>query len=685
MPLTAVDFDPFADDQQTSRLTPVDFNPFEGTTMPGEPERTIPGHLREVGVGIPAGAVSAVGTGLRGAAANFDAWGPRYQELLRSIESADIPEGVTAADLEARFEAPQPSPLAMMTGQADPMRRAEPDNPLAALDESIRFADVPNEMRTKLRTALRGRIEGAENPLDEARAAIPTPVRERGLWKAGEAVSEFAEETFPARPGYEGALSRQVGEGLGSLATGVAAALTPGVGTLAATGLFTTMGAGEAADRAVAAGASDEDITRAAFLGLGAGGTDVAPVEALLGRLPIPGARAIAEATKRLGGARVARAIGRIGAQATVEAAQEGGQEALQNLIAREVHSPETVIMEGVEAGAGVGGIVGGIAQLTREGVLGIATRRSRSARGNRARAVAEVPPPTPADEASPIQTADIQEGKERVADAQAITAINEWADIEGLPKHGQPVRIVKGRDVVEGIVTDGWQDDDPGMTVTTPDGDVIDYSLADLQRIGAQVTGLPMPAAESDIAKRRAEVEKEAADQIREADKQAAKQAETEAKETEKVARSADGALVLDALAGKSPTADGGRLGEALAGMSGTPQGTKMLEALAGRSRSAPGDMVMRALAGQGPQMNAEHLGLALTGMKGSPDGDAVLEALAGRSPTLKGEEAQAGLAGKPPTAKVSPGAMSGKSRERRRAVDIPGSNGGAFADGQH
>ena len=122
------------------------------------------------------------------------------------------------------------------------MRRAETDNPLATLDEQLRFADMPGEMRTKLRTALRNRIEGKDSPLDEARSAIPTPVSERALWKAGEAVSEFGQETFPVEPGYEDSLGRAVGEGLGSLGTGVAAALIPGVGTMAATSLFTVNG-----------------------------------------------------------------------------------------------------------------------------------------------------------------------------------------------------------------------------------------------------------------------------------------------------------------------------------------------------------------------------------------------------------------------------------------------------------
>ena len=75
--------------------------------------------------------------------------------------------------------------------------------------------------------------------------------------------------------------------------------------------------------------------------------------------------------TMPFGGERVARALGSIGGQGVIEAVQDGGQQALQNLIAREVYNPEQAIIEGVEHGAGIGGIVGGLAGMTREGILG--------------------------------------------------------------------------------------------------------------------------------------------------------------------------------------------------------------------------------------------------------------------------------------------------------------------------
>lgn len=678
--------DPFASESAPSgRLVgPVLPDPFaeEG------PGRTLGGHLGEVGPGIASGAVGAVGTGLRGAAANIQPWGPRYAELLAEIERADIPEGVTVQDLEARFEA-EPSPLDAITGPR-PMRRAEPGNPLAALDEAIRFADIPNEKRTVLRRALRARIEGRPEPLAAAYAGRASPVRERRLWRAGEAVSGFAEETFPAAPGYEGSPVRAVSEGLGSLATGVAvsAAGGPNFGPVLATTLFANMGAGEAADRAVEAGASDEQIAQAALLGLGAGSTDVLPVEVLLRRLPVPGARAVGDAVRRFGGAKVLGALGRIGTQAAVEAVQEGGQQALQNLIAREVHSPDQRIGEGIVPAAGVGGGVGGIAGLTREGILAIANRRSGSARGARARAVADVPPPSPGDEASPIPTADIQAGREEVADAQATEAANAWLATEGLPAIGQPVRIARGRELVEGVVTDAWDDGGGGITVTTPDGTVMDASLAELDTMGARVEVLTMPPGAEEIEAVEAERAKEA-DGIARFEAKMAERAEREMQRYERVTRreqprptgeeaeppraygvdeagvrraaGPSGEAMQGALAGASPTAriePGAMAGEsptplgeavagALAGAGPTLPGDTAQAALAGRSPRAAGETVLRGLAGESPTPDGAQLGEALAGLSGTPQGTALLSALAGTERTPEGRLVQRALAG--------------------------------------
>ena len=633
MPATRISADAFARLQSAhaapaGRISPDAFNSLhvEQPTA-ADPGRTFTGHARELGVGIPRGVGTSAGLALQGAAALQDSWGPKYQELMRAVESADIPDGTSVDDLSARFEA-RADPFAKLMGAA-PLARAEPANPLAALDESIRFADMPGDAKERLRVALRGRVEGRPDAMDAARAGLPEPVSERALYRAGTAVTEAAGEAFPRAPGYEESLSGTVGEGLGSLGLGVGVGLLSGPASpVTLTTLFGSMGAGEAVARAREMGASDAEVAEAARLGVLAGSTDVVPLAILLRRVPGPARRAIEATAARVGAKRVVQAAGRVGLQGLVEAVQEGGQQAIQNLIAREVHTPEQALGEGIVPAAGVGDIVGSIAGLGREGVVAIGRRRSRAARGDRARAVREVPPPSPEDEASPIPTADIHDGRETVADAMASERASQSLEAAGVVPIGQPLRLDDGSGrAVEGVVTDAETDADGAVrsvSVTIADERAgvleIEFTPAELADRGIRFAGVPMPPS----AEERATAERDATQQIRDADQEAQKR-------QEKIDRSADGALVLDALAGGSPIVDSVRLGEALAGMSGTPDGTKMLKVLAGTERTAQGDMVMRALAGQGPQMNAEHLGLALTGMKGSPDGDLVLGALGG------------------------------------------------------
>ena len=548
-----------------------------------------------------------------------------FEQFRAALQGGDYREAAREM-LDSEWAKQTPARARRLAQMVRESEASSSPSAISELDESIRTdMDLPPRLRHVLRASLRRRAAGEEDPLAEARALIPAPVQDRPLYQAGEAVSEAATEAFPRAPGYEDALSGTVGEGLGSLSTFVAAGLVSGPMSLpVVTTLGAAMGAGEATERAIEAGATPEQIAQAAQLGAVAGTSEAAPVEMLLRAVPAP-ARAALSA--------VARAGGRVGVQAVTEAIQEGAQSVAQNLIAREVHSPETQLGEGVLPAAGVGGIVGGIAGIGREGVIAIGRRRSTSATGDRARAVNEVREagPSPEDEASPLRTEDIVAGREEVADGVASGRANQALESAGMTPIGQPVQVRDGMGgTVEAVVTDAAIGEDGsvrGVSVTVPDTDgrfgediVIDYSPSELEAQGIRIEGMPMPPA----AEERAAAEQAETQQIRDAETEATKQ-------QEQIDRSADGALVLDALAGGSPVADSTRLGEALAGMSGTADGTKMLRALAGTERTAAGDMVMRAVAGQGPQMNAEHLGLALTGMRGSPDGDAVFGALGG------------------------------------------------------
>ena len=430
---------------------------------------------------------------------------------LYEIPKGVIPGAVSAGGVALKGLSAVAGPADEYRAIIDEIGAVEPgsDQAVSGLRARTFGRDLSPTQRTGLRHALSAKLRGDSEPLQKLIERLPKPVTERALYRAGERVQSWGDKLMPAAPGYEASFGRQVGEGLGSLGAGVAASVIGGPITAGA--LFTAMGAGEAAERAIEAGASDEEVVRAAALGVGAGSTDIVPVEVLLGRLPVPGVRALAQAVRAVGGAEGAKAIGRIGVQAAVEGVQEGGQEFLQNVIAREVHSPDTVLAEGVLPGAGVGSAVGGIAGIGREGAMALFRRRSRSGRGVRAKAAEAIPEPTPEDEASPIPTETIQEGRRVVVDADATAAADNILAAEGMPRVGTPVRVRVGQRSYEGIVTDAWGEaETAGISVTERDGTVIDSDLQELHDIGAELDILPTEYVDMDpeLASVRAQTE---------------------------------------------------------------------------------------------------------------------------------------------------------------------------------
>ena len=139
------------------------------------------------------------------------------------------------------------------------------------------------------------------------------------------------------------------GEALGSFAPLAATAFIPGVGVPIAGGLAMGAGAGEASERARAAGASQEDRNKAALLGAGVGISEILPIK--FGPL----AKTL-EQTGSLG------RLKRIFAAGGLEALQEAAANTAQNLI-EQGYNPERGTFEGSGESAAYGGGVGGLVQ----------------------------------------------------------------------------------------------------------------------------------------------------------------------------------------------------------------------------------------------------------------------------------------------------------------------------------
>lgn len=184
--------------------------------------------------------------------------------------------------------------------------------------------------------ALRGRAE--------------TPVAEQPLYKAGKAVESFAKEALSAKEGWEESWTREIGSGAGSMVAGLGLSAIPYVGPALATSVFLGAGMGEAAERAIKAGATEEQARKAAELGTVAGAVDM--MDMLLLSLGTTG-KALS-AAKAIG----TRAI----YGAMTQGGQEGVQELIQNAIEQGIYNPDKALHENVAKSAAIGMIVGGIA-----------------------------------------------------------------------------------------------------------------------------------------------------------------------------------------------------------------------------------------------------------------------------------------------------------------------------------
>lgn len=282
----------------------------------------------------------------------------QYAEFGKGIVPGAISMGGTAIQAPDAIAAKgQQGAAKFGRKQLEIMDRIDRGEAVPEMEDPIGYAYMSQEQR-----------QAARREQEQATAEFnPTPVGERPFFKAGEKVQKFAKDLMPAAPGYEESVGRQLGEGMGSMAFGLPLAYFGG--PVVAGTAFGSAGIGEATQRAVEydrkekaagrPGLTEDQIATAGILGVGPGATDLLPVEVLIGRLPVP----LPPALRRP----LAMAIGRIGGQAFIEGAQEGGQAFLQNLIAREVYNPSQPLVDGIGHEMGIGAGVGGIAETAKE------------------------------------------------------------------------------------------------------------------------------------------------------------------------------------------------------------------------------------------------------------------------------------------------------------------------------
>jgi hypothetical protein len=180
-------------------------------------------------------------------------------------------------------------------------------------------------------------------------------IARRAIQSAGRGVQEYLAPDV----GLEESIPRKFSEALGSFAAIGLASLIPGVGVPLAGGLAVGAGAGEASERARAAGATEEERAQATRLGAVVGAGELLPIKFIksLGR---PTTGTIIDRVKRAG------------ASGGVEGAQEAAAGIAQNLIEQGIYNPEqgtfTNTGESAAYGAGVGAFVQAIVDLAMPG-----------------------------------------------------------------------------------------------------------------------------------------------------------------------------------------------------------------------------------------------------------------------------------------------------------------------------
>ena len=192
---------------------------------------------------------------------------------------------------------------------------------------------------------------------------LPEEQEQAAREKIAEVGEDFREPFLP-KAGYEDTLVGKLSEGVGSTApfllTGPLGLVR---GTTAAIGLGAAAQSGEAVTRAVAEGATEEQIDKAAAFGVIPG--------VLEGAVPLAISRNFLALRKALGeGAAnsLVQSLRRVAVSAGSEGLQEASSEIAQNLIAQNIYSPETGTFtntgEAFGLGAGVGGIIQGLFEL---------------------------------------------------------------------------------------------------------------------------------------------------------------------------------------------------------------------------------------------------------------------------------------------------------------------------------
>ena len=254
---------------------------------------------------------------------------------------------------------------------------ATPEQAMAFLKRKLE-AEEPGILSDIFCCIKEGAVRSLETGIVGASALLPEKAEEAVVETVGDIADYLAPPLEPGEP--EASVIRKLSNAVGSMLTflspglavrGLGAAVGVGVkvasraGYTTSTAFASSIGAGEARQRAIAEGATPEQVDTATLGGAGVGLTEMLTIQRVFKSLD----------TKTLNGFKdfVSNALKTGG----VEGAQEAAATILQNLVAKGVYKPDQELIEGkpeLEAAA-YGAGAGAILQMTLDLALG---RRAR-------------------------------------------------------------------------------------------------------------------------------------------------------------------------------------------------------------------------------------------------------------------------------------------------------------------
>jgi hypothetical protein len=248
-------------------------------------------------------------------------------------------------------------------------------------------------------------LGGAAGLLESAATGAAFILPEEAEQAARARIAEIGggvQEALAPGEAYKDSTYLDLMRGVGSTVPFLAAAPFGAVGLAAGALTGITAGAGEAAQRATAAGATEEEISKAAGLGTIPGALEMFGPARIVGRFrKVLGTNAddVAEElsgsiVRKISQAAERAPLGRVGKAAIDEGIQEAIAEVGQNLIQRGVYDPERGVFtdtgESFGLGAGVGGLLQGLAEAIIPGRQRAAARKAEEAAAAEQAAVTE-------------------------------------------------------------------------------------------------------------------------------------------------------------------------------------------------------------------------------------------------------------------------------------------------------